>query len=508
MVTSKQSILIAVLIAFGLIFCVIPAPAQAQVADDNCPAIVETVLDSVAQACTDSGRNKACYGNSALTAIPRDEITDFTFDAPGDLTELANINTIELENMDVEAGTWGVVLLKVQANLPDTLPGQNVTFLLFGDVSISNAVDEDDSEQRPMQAIYFSTGIGDRKCNEAPDSGILVQTPEGVGTINMTINGVDVELGSTAFLQSSEDYLDIYLLEHEAFVDIAGVTQYIPAGALISIPLGEDGLPTGEPGIITAYDGTILGSLPLSLLPRVIEVAAPLTAEEIAALADELPGFIYTVQPGDTLFSIARCFRTTHAILAADNNLTDPNIIYSGQQIFIASENGTIPPQPTTWSCARTVQPTATETSVIDDSVCDLNWCYEGEEWGDGRCNTEYPVLTDWYWNTGWHWACYEAGYLSQPPSAPMPAKEIPFSASFWGCQTIGMAQIDYSGLTAAGETLTFDIPGCGGAGSVTTSGAAGSFTLSTCMSPNIAGPGWIKNTSGYTVNLPSITCP
>ena len=30
--------------------------------------------------------------------------------------------------------------MKLQANLPDSLPGQNVTFLMFGDVQIQNAV--------------------------------------------------------------------------------------------------------------------------------------------------------------------------------------------------------------------------------------------------------------------------------------------------------------------------------------------------------------------------------
>ena len=30
-----------------------------------------------------------------------------------------------------------------------------------------------------MQAFYFRSGIGDAPCAEAPNSGILIQTPEG-----------------------------------------------------------------------------------------------------------------------------------------------------------------------------------------------------------------------------------------------------------------------------------------------------------------------------------------
>ena len=35
---------------------------------------------------------------------------------------------------------------------------------------------------------------------EAPQDGILIQTPKGVGQINMRANDVDIQLGSTAYL--------------------------------------------------------------------------------------------------------------------------------------------------------------------------------------------------------------------------------------------------------------------------------------------------------------------
>ncbi len=55
-------------------------------------------------------------------------------------------------------------MLRIQANLPDTMPGQNVTILLFGDVSIYNADSEDDETYGPMQAFYFRAGVGDAPC--------------------------------------------------------------------------------------------------------------------------------------------------------------------------------------------------------------------------------------------------------------------------------------------------------------------------------------------------------
>ena len=46
-------------------------------------------------------------------------------------------------------------------------------------------------------------------------------------------------------------------------------------------------------------------------------------------------GSVYTVQPGDTLSGIAARYGTTYQVLAAVNGITDPNIIYPGQQIRV-----------------------------------------------------------------------------------------------------------------------------------------------------------------------------
>jgi hypothetical protein len=43
------------------------------------------------------------------------------------------------------------------------------------------------------------------------------------------------------------------------------------------------------------------------------------------------------------------------------------------------------------------------------DPACrgDVNWCYAGEPWGDGRCNAAglTPEQVSWYWDCGWYWA-------------------------------------------------------------------------------------------------------
>ncbi|MBO8126909.1 MAG: LysM peptidoglycan-binding domain-containing protein, partial [Firmicutes bacterium] len=67
------------------------------------------------------------------------------------------------------------------------------------------------------------------------------------------------------------------------------------------------------------------------------------------------PNFIYIVQPGDTLFSIAQRFGTTvQAILALNPQITDPNLIFPGQQICIPG-----PVQPQFPVCTFRLTPTA-----------------------------------------------------------------------------------------------------------------------------------------------------
>jgi LysM repeat protein len=52
----------------------------------------------------------------------------------------------------------------------------------------------------------------------------------------------------------------------------------------------------------------------------------------------------YTVQPGDTLATIARQFETTVEAIIALNQLADPNQIEVGQQLVLPAPGGTAAP--------------------------------------------------------------------------------------------------------------------------------------------------------------------
>ncbi len=357
-----------------VILCVLLSFGTVLSQDDTCSALVEQTITVVNDVCASIGRNQACYGNIAVNATPREGIQDFVFEQQGDLANIADIETLRLSSLDPVDNQWGVALMKLQANLPDSLPGQNVTLLLFGNVEIQNAVasapdlrtfevsangginvrsgpstdnrvigslaqgetalangrnedaswlriqlpdsdslgwvrvdlvtfsddaselttvDPGDNEIpfKPMQAFYFKAGVGGVECDEAPGDGILIQTPAGAGTIQLRANDVDIQLGSTAYLQAQPGAsMSVSVVEGEAVVSAQGASVTVPAGAKVEIPIDDDLQAAGEPGEPEPYDQTPLETLPITLLPESITIADPISEEDLAQASEPTGG--------------------------------------------------------------------------------------------------------------------------------------------------------------------------------------------------------------------------
>jgi hypothetical protein len=346
------------LLPFFLLLCFAPTV----LAQTDCPTIINAALEAVDTACTGTERNQLCYGNVLLEVTPHGTTTQLQFEQPGDIANLADVQSLQLSSFSLDDSTWGVALMNVQANLPDTLPGQNVTFLLFGDVSITNAsngmgelsvmaisgvnvrqrpttnatvvgslssgqeviatgrlsdsswirvrpndetegwvsadfvsgdlnmllvTDADAPAFGPMQAFYFTTGINDAPCAEAPDSGILIQTPQGAGEISLRLNYVDIQLGSTVYLQAVPgDVMRVTVIEGHATLTADGESQVVPARTVSAVPLDSSGVASGAPEFPTPVDDNALEALPLDTLPEVVEVAPPVLDSNIAAQID------------------------------------------------------------------------------------------------------------------------------------------------------------------------------------------------------------------------------
>ncbi len=207
-------------------------------AQSECVTLVQQALAATDSACSDTARNQACYGNIQIQAALTD--TSASFSQQGDKVDLSAIQSLTLSPYQEGTDAWGVALFQVQANLPDTVPGQNVTFLLFGDVQIANGGDN-------MEAFYFSSGVGASGCNDA-GNGVLIQTPEGVGQITLTANNVTISLGSTAFFTADPgDVMTVALLDGTGEVEFDDVTQPLEPNFQVSVPINDDLEAVGAP---------------------------------------------------------------------------------------------------------------------------------------------------------------------------------------------------------------------------------------------------------------------
>ena len=257
---------------------------------NECSELIQTALESAEEECASAERNQICYGNTALIVEAQPDASNFTFEHVGDIAEVAAIQRLQLAGLDVENGIWGVVLMRVQANIPDTLPGQNVTVMLFGNAEIRNGatsvaeqVEAEPPQFGPMQAFYFTTGVGQPNCSEVPDDGMLIQTPTGVGSIELMVNEVQVNMGSTVYFTVNQNReMGVYSLEGGARVTAGGRTQTSVAGTRVRIPLNDENAADGEPFEIESYDDNeTLEYLPIDALERDIEIESALHDEEL-----------------------------------------------------------------------------------------------------------------------------------------------------------------------------------------------------------------------------------
>ncbi|NWF70410.1 MAG: LysM peptidoglycan-binding domain-containing protein [Chloroflexi bacterium] len=325
-----------------------PSPSSASL---SCTQLVEQVLDTVGAACGELGRNQLCYGHR-LIEVEWQPGASASFTTAGDRADLLEVVQLSAAPLDENAQTWGIVLFKAQANLPDTLPGQNVTFVLFGDTRIDGLAPD-------MQAVTLRTGIGQTTCTDAPPNGLLLQSPENT-QVSLNINGAILTLGSTLYVSAVENgEMLVATLEGAGVISAYGSARVIQAGAQTRLPLGGvSGLEViGPPAEPEPFDATTLARTPLSLLERAISLPEPLSlrgnstptpsAGRSAPFITQTPAncvpradwtATYTVQRGDTLSVIARRYGIGLQALQEGNCITNPDRIAAGQELRVPQQ--------------------------------------------------------------------------------------------------------------------------------------------------------------------------
>jgi LysM repeat protein len=136
-------------------------------------------------------------------------------------------------------------------------------------------------------------------------------------------------------------------------------------GGVQDVPMGEDAQNTAMAGTaiarltLTAQPGDMAGETPSSpeatpteappteIPPTAIPpTAVPPTSAPAPTTPPTTGEVTYTVQRGDTLYSIARRYGSTVEAIASANGIANPNLIRVGQRLTIPTSGSPAPPPP------------------------------------------------------------------------------------------------------------------------------------------------------------------
>ena len=203
-----------------------PAPVSA------CQSLIQRAMQIAQKYCDRVGANQVCYGNTTLRAELVPNITRH-FSMRGDIIDTAFLLRLSASPLDLDGNQWGIAIFKVLANLPNSLPGQLVTMIVFGNTTL-------DKTSGNLESFYFSSDFGQISCEKVPFDGILVDMPDGAG-LRFKVNDTEMILMGNASLKAAKDRdMTVSLFSGSGQVQAAGETKYVGAGQQVSIPMGGD----------------------------------------------------------------------------------------------------------------------------------------------------------------------------------------------------------------------------------------------------------------------------
>lgn len=164
---------IVISVVFLLLIAVPVAMAQNEAA--SCIPLVDQALAELAQNCASLDGQTACYAAGSVTAAG----SVVNFSQPGDRAGLSGLDSLQTAALDVASAQWGVAALNVQANVPTSVDGLAVLYLLLGDVTLENAVAPESAVQ-PGEPITVTTLVGSNiRVSPSTDGTVLASAPPG-----------------------------------------------------------------------------------------------------------------------------------------------------------------------------------------------------------------------------------------------------------------------------------------------------------------------------------------
>ncbi|MCB9450122.1 MAG: SH3 domain-containing protein [Anaerolineaceae bacterium] len=168
----------AIALLVGALVLSVPNPGLAQSDAGMCPALVQQALTELGANCDSLARNSACYGYNRVDATFSESVPDNFFSTPADRSTLTQLDTIQTAPLDESLQAWGIAVLNVQANVPNTLPGQAVTFILLGDVEVENAVAPEDALQLAEPINVTTTTGANIRSGPTTRANVIGSVPE------------------------------------------------------------------------------------------------------------------------------------------------------------------------------------------------------------------------------------------------------------------------------------------------------------------------------------------
>jgi hypothetical protein len=313
-----------------------------------CSAARLNVLSELAR-CQETGKGEACYASDIIRAEPIEAADDF-FTTPGDIEPLDAFARLTTSPADDD--NWGVALLNL--GLFEDLEDNDVQVVLMGDARFEFSEDAEDG-------YFFSSR--DVPCTEAP-SAVAIRVPDGEN-ITLTINGAPITVGSTIVLRTTaignvmslmtvegtvllsqpEGEIPVVVSEGEVAERCLGAAEDLGLDGIENDQIVNDECGWSAPRLMTLDEQKIAESaiIVFAALDGNFSLTDELVDDPNATAEhgsdSECPNggqdYVHTVQRGEILFKIAQRYTVTVSQIATDNNITNPDRIFPGQELDI-----------------------------------------------------------------------------------------------------------------------------------------------------------------------------
>lgn len=218
----------------------------------SCPALVKQALDSVGENCSGLGRNTACYGFNRVGATFSEVVADEFFTKPSDQAGLSTIASLSTAPLDTTLNEWGVAVMSVQANIPDSLPGQAVRFILLGNAEMENAVPPPSTEPTPQPITVRVTTSANIRSGPTRNANVIGSAPAGT---ELTADGIsdDKQWLRVLYNQTLVGWINASLVSSDADTSTLPVVNGAP-----QTPMQAFRLKTGVSGLSCADAPSLL----------------------------------------------------------------------------------------------------------------------------------------------------------------------------------------------------------------------------------------------------------